>query len=78
MKEKKFYRTRIAYEVLSEEPIAWNDLEDVAYECKHGEWSGRLVDEVREEITVGELIAACEEHGTDPEFFGVGVDEDEA
>ena len=63
-----FYKTVITVEVLSEGPLQWNDLSDVAYEIIEGGASG-WIDYREEDISEEDLIQECKKHATDPEFF---------
>jgi hypothetical protein len=67
--ERKFYKTVVSYEILSEEPIGEVSLEDIAYECENGHWSGVFGDTVITELTGKEMAEAARKQGTDPEFF---------
>lgn len=69
-----FYKTRIVYEVLSEVPLEDEDLDSIFRNCMLGDYSGHCFERVEAELTRDELIEACAEHGTDPNFFfGEGV-----
>ena len=70
MTDRKFHRTVIAIEVLSEEPIpSGMELEDIATECKDGDWSMRCVG--RKEFVLDGPVAAKAliNQGSDPLFF---------
>lgn len=69
MTNRKFYKTTIMLEVLSERPIADMELEDIAYEITMGDMSGTYdVDDV--EILNGKQMAeALIKQGSDPMFF---------
>lgn len=84
--ERKFYKTVIQVEVLSEEPFEFEDLEEVRYEIKYGECSGKIDTIVSNEELDGPTTAkALIAHASEPEYFGldkngndaVDVDEDD-
>jgi len=68
---RKFYRTIVHFEVLSEDAPVGDDvsLETIAAECDTGNWSGRFLDNTEEELTAPEMARALIEQGSDPEFF---------
>lgn len=75
---KKYFKTIILFEVLSEEePVQWNSLADLNYQVTEGHCSGRLMSESSELISEEELRMCCRYHGTDPEFFTIPREEDE-
>jgi hypothetical protein len=69
--DKKFYRTIVAIEILSEDPIGDPNVSEIDNEIFGGDWSGEskviLSEEVSEERMAKFLIA----QGSDPEFFGI-------
>lgn len=67
--QRKFYRTIIQVEVLSEEPYEITDLEDIAYDVDQGDCSG--ITKIVSTETVGgpEITKLLEAQGSDPEFF---------
>jgi len=73
-----YFRTTYVFEVLSEEPM--DDpisLEELHYQTYEGHCSGQFVAETKQEqLTEVEMVAACHNHGTDPEFFMIGVCEE--
>lgn len=72
MTNRKFYRTRISYEVLSEEPIPGHvDLEYIAKECIDGRYVGRFSPVgVEEAVLSGKQAAeSLYDFGSDPGFF---------
>jgi hypothetical protein len=73
--ERKFYRTVIQYEILSEEPI--DDpisLEAIANECDEGGWSGQFLDTKHETLNATQTVKALIKQGSDPEFFNLNMD----
>jgi hypothetical protein len=83
MTKRKFYRTVIQIEILSEEPYECDALEDVTYDITEGHCSGELKDVVRNEEKTGkEMAALLVAQRSDPEFFqltedGEDLEEDE-
>jgi len=74
-KERKFYKTIVSLEVLSEGPIpAGAALANIVSETVYGTWSGLRLPDQATELTPEELIEACGVHLTDPEFFGLNPD----
>ena len=70
MSDKKFFKTAIVYEVLHEESnIDRMNLAEIERECIHGDFSGRSIGIDTQQISLEELHAKCDEHGTDIEFF---------
>lgn len=70
MTDRKFYKTVIKFEVLSEEPIPPGmEMENIIHECKEGDWSMRPLGE-KETILNGKQAArALVNQGSDPSFF---------
>ena len=69
MSEKKFYRTVVRYEILSDEPPLFCDLSDIDYECKWGGWSGTIIGEKTEEVSAEMMSRLLVAQGSDPEFL---------
>ena len=82
MSERKFYRSVMRVEVLSEEPVTFYNLNEVAYAITDGDCSGLVTDEVENEEVDGPTMAKLlEAQGSDPSFFqltedGRDLDED--
>lgn len=80
MTARKFYRTVISVEVLSEEPVVFSDLDHVYEAISVGDCSGCWKVIATEEVdgaTMAKLLIA---QASDPEFFGLtdeGEDADE-
>ena len=66
--KRKFYRTVIRVEVLSEEPFEYNDLSDIAAAIED-ECSGTYETVKSEVLTAKQAVAALLKQGSDPEFF---------
>jgi hypothetical protein len=78
MTNRKFYRTTIVLQVLSEEPIPNpNDLEAVLYEMTEGGWSGEVKNAKMEEMDGCTTAQALLDQGSAPEFFGLTEDGEE-
>jgi hypothetical protein len=70
--KKKYYKTVIHVEVLSEEPIGDVDMQTILYQTSEGGWSGKNTTMVQDQELNGfEMARALEEQGSDPEFFGL-------
>ena len=68
--KRKFYRTVIQIEVLSEEPYSETDLNQVADDITNGHQSGKVDIIVDSEEMDGKTAAnKLKEQGSDPEFF---------
>ena len=75
MTKRKFYRTTIQIEILSEEPYTSVSLEDINYDITDGHCSGELKDVVRNEEKSGkEMAALLMAQRSDPEFFQLTED----
>jgi len=66
---KKFYKTIIQVEVLSEEPFQWNNLSDVNDAITDGNCSGKVTEISSKTLNAEEVREALTEHRTDPDFF---------
>lgn len=72
--KRRFYRTLIVYEVLSEEPLGSVSLEQIANETREGDMSGQFKpsDELEVDgLTMAKLLQA---QGSDPAFFQLTAD----
>jgi len=69
MTKRKFYKTIIQVEILSEEPFTSNSLEDVAYEIKDGHSSGVINNRGSQVLNGKQTAKALLKQGSDPEFF---------
>ena len=72
--DKKFYRTCVVVEVLSEYPYNPQTLKQVAYDIDEGDCSGVWSAVPNIEITPQEAAKNLLEQGSDPEFFGLDKD----
>jgi len=70
MSKRKFYRTVIELEVLSEEPIVDMAIGDINYEMENGHLSGLYKTKIQDkEVNGKEMAKMLQEQGSDPEFF---------
>jgi hypothetical protein len=70
--KRKFYRTIIQIEVLSEEPYSKTDLETIAEDISIGHQSGIVTIPVDSEEMDGKTCAAkLKKQGSDTEFFSL-------
>ena len=68
--KRKFYRSVIKIEVLSEEPYSSTDLEKIADDITNGSQSGLVSLEVdSEELDPKVCADKLKEQGSDPDFF---------
>lgn len=75
---KKYYKTVIQMEVLSEEPIGDADMQTILHQTTDGDWSGKNTTIVQDEALSGKQMAdALREQGSDPEFFQLDEDGNE-
>ena len=76
MSDKKYYKTTITIEVLSEyEPVSSDcGLHCIAREINSGGWSGQRTKLVSKELTPKEAADALVAQGSDPSFFQLNED----
>ena len=72
---KKFRKTIITIEVLSDGPFEFDSLNSIDHSIMSGDCSGLISSIVEEKLTRDEMIQECDRHLTDPEFFGIAEDE---
>jgi len=75
---RKFHRTKIVVWVLSEEPYDPEDLGQVAHDIGEGECSGSWGVESTEEIDGAECAKSLEAQGSEPGFFRLTADGEDA
>ena len=70
---RKFYRTLITLEILSEyEPVPEDlSLQSLGQEIDYGDWSGIVKQHNYEELTPQQMATYTIEQGSDPEFFAL-------
>lgn len=81
LSKRKFYRTVVQVEVLSEEPYDFEDLEQVRYDITEGHCSGQVTTLPTEEVDGPAMAKLLRGQGSDPEFFELdeqGNDVDDA
>lgn len=72
MTERKFYRTVVQIEILSEDPYVYKDLLDVHDDITDGECSGLVTDVVlNEECNGARMAELLTAQSSDPEFFRI-------
>lgn len=71
---RKFYKTTVTFEVLSEEPINCTDLETLNEQTQGGDWVGHFGETVEVELTAKEAADALYEFGSEPGFFKLDDD----
>jgi hypothetical protein len=77
--KRKFYRSVIQVEVLSEEPVYFDNLTDVHHAITNGACSGSVNDLIQNEVVDGPRMAALlMEQASDPGFFRLTEDGEEA
>lgn len=80
MTNRKFYRTVIQVEILSDTPYGEDsDLEIIAFDIGNGDCSGRVTDILRNEEVDGKTMASLlQSQGSDPGFFQLTDDGEDA
>ena len=73
--KRKFYRTIVTVEVLSEEPylepVEDDDLQVLSYDIGVGDCSGRVNWGESQEVDGPTMARLLQEQASDPEFFGL-------
>ena len=70
MKKRKFYKTRICFDVLSEDPIGpCMNLMAIVHECTDGDYMKGNYSEEETQISGKEMAKLSEEFGGEPRFF---------
>ena len=78
MKQRKFYRTRITVEVLSENILSSDmSLADIDYAITDGDCSGEVTWGDPEELDADQMAAALIAQNSDPGFFSLDEDEED-
>jgi hypothetical protein len=76
--KKKYYRTIIQVEVLSEEPIGDVSMSEIIHNAQDGDWSGKNTTITQDEELSGKQMAeALLDQGSDPEFFQIDEEGEE-
>jgi len=72
MSEKKFYRSKVVVEIVSEEPLNPEmSLSDIHYYIDQGDGCGLKQDMEVREINAKEAVSTLKEFGSEPSFFGL-------
>ncbi len=72
MSPRKFYRSVIEIEVLSEEPRVFETLDDLEHEIVYGDCSGLIVDKILNQVIDAKTCARrLLAQGSAPEFFNL-------
>lgn len=72
MTDRKFYKTVVSFEVLSQDPIpAGMKIEQIAHEAVYGDYSMGNVQCEEIELNETEAAEALLDQGSDPTFFGI-------
>lgn len=72
MTKRKFYKTIISFEVLSEEPVhPTMHITDIVNECINGDWSMRTLNNRQTIINGKQAAQGLIRQGSDPSFFGL-------
>jgi len=74
MSKRKFYKTVITLEVLSEEPLEDVPLEYIVQQCDEGDFSGDWNITESQELTGKEMAQALVGQRSEPEFFNLDED----
>ena len=69
MSPRKFCKTTLRVDVLSEEPFAWDDLSGVAYAITDGACSGMVEETGRKMLNGKQAAKELIKQGSAPEFF---------
>ena len=73
--KRKFYRTVVQIEILSDEPYEGDDLDTIHYDITEGDCSGKLGDVVSNEEVDGPTMAKLLlSQDSDPGFFDLTED----
>lgn len=75
--ERTFHRTVLVYEVLSEEPYSYQDLETLAHDVRDGDCSGMMLEEHALEMGASQMAALLTAQGSEPGFFQIEEADDE-
>jgi hypothetical protein len=67
--KRKFWRTVIQIEVLSEEPYDKEDLIDISHDCTDGDCSGQVSIIESQTLTGAQAAKALMKQGSSPSFF---------
>jgi hypothetical protein len=68
---RTFYRYVVQIEILSEEPLEFTSVHQIANACASDQCSGDWEIKEAEEIDSLTMVKKCWAQGTDPRFFGL-------
>jgi TRAP-type C4-dicarboxylate transport system substrate-binding protein len=71
MTNRKFYKTIIPLEILSEEPVGTREINHIIEEATNGSYSMRVLPSQELGLNGVEAAAALKEQGSDPSFFNL-------
>ncbi len=76
MTERKFYKTVVAVEILSEEPIEADGLtlDEIQHQITEGDWSGMVSVKSTKELNGKQAARALTNQASDPSFFRLKPD----
>ena len=74
MTSRKFYKTIVQVEILSEEPIGEPSLETIHYNITDGDWSGVTLIKEQKELDGAEMANELLNQASDSSFFGLTED----
>ena len=75
MTDKKFFKSQVVIEILSEEDIGDPSLEKIMYQITEGDWSGVYSVKKVETLDAEQMRIALIGQGSDPDFFSLGETE---
>lgn len=75
MTDKKFFKSQVVIEILSEEDIGDPSLEKIMYQITEGDWSGVYSVKKVETLDSEQMRIALIGQGSDPDFFSLGETE---
>ena len=76
---RKFYKTAVTVTILSEEPLGRGvELDDIAHQITHGDWSGEVSIGSSREVTGRQMAALLTAQGSDPGFFRLDAEGNDA
>jgi hypothetical protein len=76
-KTRKFYRTVVVFDVLSEHPTNDMDLPELAEACDSGDCVGMVYSRHQEQIPRDEVVRRSTEMGSEPGFFSLDENGDD-
>jgi len=74
MTKRKFHRTVVEVEILSQEPVGGVDLETIHHQITEGDWSGHVCTKSVETLDGKQAADALKKQASDPCFFGLDDD----